>query len=175
MDGRFTLTQLALFAASLLPLAGELDPFAAESGAATDLAVESSRFSNTQSWNSVALEFTQKKAVYLGDWKRKLALPAPPASSSVRTERELQYLRELQDERQDLQVEEIVSEIDLKGFRLAGFRYVELTDEQGFPKTRRLLRAAFARSLGRKGASSGAAPHSIGKSMSGEASGGGAG
>ncbi len=121
-------------------LAGEpTDPFSDFSGAVQDPGSEALRFSNTQKWEEKYKPYLQKQTRILKDAERLISIPPPPANSSVRTRKELDYLLELQALRTPEQIQDIETELQMWGFRMGNLPLVDFLKGENHPKTAQLL------------------------------------
>lgn len=116
-----------------------LDPFSNVSGAVQAPERELLRFSNTQKWEEKYKPYLQKQTRILKDAERLISIPPPPANSSARTRRELDYLLELQALRTPEQILQIETELQMWGFTMGNLSLTEVLKGEDHPKTARLL------------------------------------
>ena len=96
-----------------------------------------------QRWDGRFKAYTLKRTHYLArTWKRDFVLPLPPANSSERTRREVDYLMTLLPQRNQKQ-KEIEAEVLINNFKWGDFTYEQLTTNEKFKHTSKLVLSAY--------------------------------
>lgn len=138
---KHSLLFLILFSMAFKPLKAE--NYLHLSGAGTDLRTDQLTYSNTQKWNREFDQLTRQRPKILSrEWAKIITLPAPPANSSPRTTKEIEYLKTLISKRPS-KLQEITAEINLPAFRFGKYTYEDLTSSSTKPNTSQLLKAAY--------------------------------
>ncbi|MFK7911087.1 MAG: hypothetical protein AB8F34_10885, partial [Akkermansiaceae bacterium] len=113
------------------------------SGVENNAQLDALTFTSTQKWGQKYLDRSKNKTQFLpADWRKKFAVPAPPANSSPRTLAELAYLEKLVSKRA-AHITQIRSEVLAANYRWGRYTYKGLTKSKKLPHTGKLLLAAY--------------------------------
>jgi len=125
--------------------ARDIDPFVDIDASAThpDSEKEKLRFFGTQVWGEEFTKLIKQEIPGVEDWSKEFTVQEPPANTSLRTEKELEYLMKLKALRTPEKLKQIDEECSPEGIVLADFAFSKIPEE--YPKLKELIMYTYWR------------------------------